>query len=236
MYHPIRAIFIREVKSYFTTPIAYISMIIFLMMYGIYTFYIGMFFERGQADLTPFFEGHPWIYLILIPTITMKTWAEERKSGTIELLLTLPVSSAQAIIGKFLAAWLFLNIIISLTFPMWLTVTYLGQPDNGTILISYMASSLLAGAIIAIGLAFSSLTKNQVIAYITTLIITLILMLSGYPLVTDYISNWGNAIIVDSISSYSLISNYAELTKGLVDLKNLIYFTSLIIFFLFIRC
>lgn len=223
----------RELAGYFTTPIAYVFIVIFLFLSGVFTFYLGNFFERGQADLITFFGFHPWLYLFLIPALTMRLWAEERKSGTIELLLTLPVTMFEAVLGKFLATWLFAGVALVLTFPMWLTVNYLGEPDNGIILASYLGSFLMAGAFIAIGSCISALTKNQVIAFVLSAVVCLIFILSGFPLVLDFFSGWASELIVRTISSFSFLTHFDGISKGVVDLRDLIYFLSLIGFFLF---
>src|SRR2546421_11304584 len=168
-------IFRRELAAYFATPLAYVFIVIFLVMAGVLTFFLGSFFERGQADLQSFFTFHPWLYLVLIPALSMRLWAEERKSGTIELFLTLPIRLAEAVLGKFLAAWVFAGIALALTFPFWLTVNFLGEPDNGVILAGYLASWLMAGAVLAIGAAVSATTKNQGIALIVTASVVFVL-------------------------------------------------------------
>src|SRR5437762_7016892 len=160
------AIFRRELFSYFATPLAYVFIVMFLVLAGVLTFFVGDFFERGQADLQAFFTFHPWLYLVLSPALSMRLWAEERKTGTIELFLTLPIRLSEAVLGKFLAAWCFAGIALALTFPFWITVNVLGAPDNGVIVASYLASWLMAGAILAIGAAISALTKSQVIAFV----------------------------------------------------------------------
>src|SRR5277367_4522955 len=172
-------IFRREFVSYFTTPLAYVFIVIFLVMAGMLNFFVGNFFDRGQADLQPFFAFHPWLYLVLIPALSMRLWAEERKSGTIELFLTLPIRLSEAVVGKFLAAWVFAGIALALTFPFWITVNFLGQPDNGVILAGYLASWLMAGAILAIGAAISATTKNQVIAFILTATLVFVMTVAG---------------------------------------------------------
>ncbi len=226
-------IFKRELFGYFATPIAYVFIVIFLFLSGIFTFYLGNFFERGQADLLPFFSFHPWLYLFLIPALAMRLWAEERKSGTIELLLTLPVTMAQAVLGKFLAAWAFTGIALALTFPMWITVNYLGNPDNGVILASYIGSLLMAGAFLAIGSCISAITKNQVIAFVITVVVCLAFILSGYPMVMDFFTGWAPQVIVDAVSSFGFITHFNAITKGVIDLRDLVYFISLIAFWLF---
>lgn len=226
-------IFKRELFGYFATPIAYVFIVIFLFLSGIFTFYLGNFFERGQADLLPFFSFHPWLYLFLIPALAMRLWAEERKSGTIELLLTLPVTMAQAVLGKFLAAWAFTGIALALTFPMWITVNYLGNPDNGVILASYIGSLLMAGAFLAIGSCISAITKNQVIAFVITVVVCLAFILSGYPMVMDLFTGWAPQVIVDAVSSFGFITHFNAITKGVIDLRDLVYFISLIAFWLF---
>jgi ABC-2 type transport system permease protein len=229
----IGVIFRRELYSYFSTPIAYVFIVIFLLLSGIFSFYLGNFFLRGQADLMPFFMFHPWLYLFLIPALSMRLWAEERKSGSIELLLTLPITVTSAVIGKYLAAWAFTAIALFLTFPIWLTVNYLGNPDNMIILAGYFGSLLMAGAFLAIGSCISAITKNQVIAFIITVVVCLAFILSGYPLVLDFFSSWTPAIIVDTIGSFSFLTHFDAIGKGVIDLRNIIYFASLIAFWLF---
>jgi ABC-2 type transport system permease protein len=226
-------IFQRELQSYFSTPIAYVFIVIFLLMTGIFTFYFGQFFSRGQADLTPFFSFHPWIYMVFIPAITMRLWAEERKAGTIELLFTLPLTTTQIVVGKFLAAWSFTLISLILTMPIWICVNYLGEPDNGVILASYLGSLLMAGGFLAIGACVSAITKNQVVAFVLSLLLCLLINLSGFPMVIDLLKNWLPEIIVDTISSFSFIANFDIITKGIIDLKTLCFFASLIIFSLY---
>ena len=219
----------REVYGYFATPVAYVFIVIFLIMSGLFTFYMGGFFERSQADLTSFFDWHPWLYLFLIPAISMRLWAEERRNGTIELLMTLPISVTQAVLGKFLAAWIFTAISLVLTFPMWITVNYLGNPDNGTIFASYLGSLLMAGGYLAIGSCISSLTKNQVIAFVVTIAVCFLFTVSGMPIVLNFFSSWTPQALLDTIASFSFISNFTDLTKGVIDIRNIIYFLSLII-------
>lgn len=223
----------RELSSYFYTPIAYVFIVVFLLLNGIFTFYFGNFFSRGQADLVPFFSFHPWIYLLFIPAITMRLWAEERKSGTIELLFTLPITPLQAISGKFLAAFIFTAFALSLTFPLWLAVNYLGSPDNGVILASYIGSLCMAGGFLAIGACISALTKNQVIAYILTLLVCLMLNLLGFPMVIDLLRAWMPNILVETVRSFSFLTNFDAINRGLLDLRSLIYFATLIMFSLF---
>jgi len=223
----------RELYSYFATPIAYIFIIIFLFLSGVFTFYLGNFFGRGQADLVTFFAFHPWLYLFLIPALTMRLWAEERKSGTIELLLTLPVTMFQAVLGKFLATWIFTSVALALTFPMWLTVNYLGEPDNGVILASYLGSLLMAGSFIAIGSCISALTRNQVVAFVVTVVLCLVFNLSGFPLVLDFFSGWAPEFVIDAVSSFSFLTHFDGISKGVIDLRDVIFFASLIGFWLF---
>ncbi|MDH3670511.1 MAG: ABC transporter permease subunit [Gammaproteobacteria bacterium] len=226
-------VFKRELTSYFMTPIAYVFIVIFLFLSGIFTFYLGNFFGRGQADLEPFFSFHPWLYLFLIPALAMRLWAEERRGGTIELLLTLPIAMPQAVLGKYLAAWAFTGIALALTFPIWLTANYLGEPDNGVVVAGYVGSFLMAGAFLAIGSCVSCLTRNQVIAFVVTAVVCLIFVLSGYPLVLDFFSSWAPRFLVETISSFSFLSHFNAITKGVIDLRDLIYFASLIAFWLF---
>ncbi|MCK5718621.1 MAG: ABC transporter permease subunit [Thiomargarita sp.] len=226
-------LFWRELVSYFATPIAYVFIVIFLFLSGIFSFYLGNFFERGQADLVPFFNFHPWLYLFLIPALSMRLWAEERKSGTIELLLTLPITIMETVLGKFLAAWAFTAIALALTFPMWISVNYLGNPDNAVIAVSYLGSLLMAGGFLAIGISISALTKNQVIAFVITVVVCLMFILSGFPLVLDFFSGWTPQVILETISSFSFLTHFNAINKGVIDLRDIIYFLSLIAFWLF---
>ena len=229
----VRVIFWRELAGYFSTPIAAVFIVIFLMLSGAFTFYLGNFFARGQADLIPFFDFHPWLYLVLIPALAMRLWAEERKGGTIELLLTLPVTMWEAVLGKFLAAWCFTGIALALTFPMWITVNVLGQPDNGVILAGYLGSLLMAGGFLAIGSCMSALTKNQVIAFIVSVVVCLGFILSGFPLVLEFFSAWAPQFALDAISSFSFLTHFQSISKGVVDLRDIFFFLSLIAFWLF---
>ena len=228
-------IFKRELSSYFTTPIAAVFLVIFLLLSGTFTFYLGNFFGRGQADLRSFFEFHPWLYLVLIPALAMRLWAEERKGGTIELLFTLPVTLAEAVVGKFLAAWCFTAIALVLTFPIWITVNVLGNPDNGVILAGYLGSLLMAGGFLAIGSCISALTKSQVIAFVVSVIVCLAFVLSGFPLVLDFVSGWAPHVIIAAISSFSFLTHFDAISKGVLDLRDLIYFLSLMAFWLFVN-
>jgi ABC-2 type transport system permease protein len=224
----VTAVFRRELASYFATPVAYVFIIIFLLLSGIFTFYLGGFYERGQADLAPFFNFHPWLYLFLIPAISMRMWAEERKSGTIELLMTLPITLAQAVWGKFLAAWCFAGIALALTFPIWLTVNYLGNPDNGAIAAAYVGSLLVSGGFLAIGSCMSALTRNQVIAFILTALLCFFILLSGWPLVLDVVRDWAPTAVVDAVASLSFLSHFESISKGVIDLRDVLYFALMI--------
>ena len=218
----------RELRSYFQTPIAYIFLITFLFLNGLFTFYIGNFFTRAQADLIVFFSFHPWLYMVCIPALTMRTWAEERKTGTIELLFTLPITSFEAVISKFLAAWLFIIIALVLTVPIWLSVNYLGSPDNGVIFASYLGSILMAGAFLAIGVCISAFTKNQVVAFVLTLVICLLFNISGFSLVLDGLTNWLPSKLVATINSFSFLANFDAITKGLIEFTSIVYFCTII--------
>jgi ABC-2 type transport system permease protein len=226
-------VFRRELAAYFATPLAYVFIVVFLVLAGSLTFFLGSFFDRGQADLQPFFTFHPWLYLFLIPAIAMRLWAEERKTGTIELFLTLPITTSQAVLGKFLAAWAFCGIALALTFPLWLTVNVLGEPDNGVILASYIGSWLMAGAFLAIGAAVSALTKNQVIAFVVAAVVCFLLTVSGSGVVLGFFTGWAPQIVVDTIASFSFISHFTSVMRGVIDVKDMMYFVSLIVFFLF---
>lgn len=231
----IGVLFKRELSSYFATPIAYVFIVIFLFLSGIFSFHLGNFFSRGQADLIPFFNYHPWLYLVLIPALAMRLWAEERKSGSIELLLTLPITVTGAVVAKFLAAWAFTGIALVSTFPMWISVNYLGSPDNAVVLSGYIGSFLMAGGFLAIGSCFSALTKNQVIAFVLTAVVCLAFVLSGFPLVLDFFNSWAPQVIIDTIRSFSFLTHFSAISKGVIDLRDLIYFISLIAFWIYIN-
>jgi gliding motility-associated transport system permease protein len=222
----------RELASYFATPLAYVFILIFLMLSSAFTFYLGSFFERGQADLQSFFYWHPWLYLFLIPAISMRLWAEERKSGSIELLMTQPVTLWEAVLGKYLAAWSFAGLALTLTFPMWITVNYLGHPDNGTILAAYIGSLLLAGGYLAIGSCMSALTNNQVIAFILAVVVCFVLLLAGFPIVLDVFRAWMPQWLVDAVASLSFLTHFDSIKKGVIDVRDLLYFAMLGVFFL----
>ena len=229
----IAALFRRELQSYFATPVAYVFIVIFLILMGTFTFYLGGFYERGQADLSAFFNYHPWLYLFLVPAIAMRLWAEERKTGSVELLMTLPVTPWQAVLGKYLAAWAFTGIALVLTFPVWITVTYLGDPDNGAILAAYVGSFLMAGGFLAIGSCLSATTKNQVIAFVLTVVACFAFLLAGFPLVLDVFSAWAPQVIVDGIASLSFLTHFSNISKGVIDFRDLVYFGLLIAVFLY---
>lgn len=229
----IKALFRRELTSYFATPVAYVFIVIFLVLMGTFTFYLGGFYERGQADLQPFFSFHPWLYLFLVPAIAMRLWAEERKTGSIELLMTLPITAWQAVLGKYLAAWAFTGIALMLTFPIWITVNYLGDPDNGVILAAYVGSFLMAGGFLAIGACLSAITRNQVIAFVITVVVSFGFLLSGFPMILDMFSGWAPQAIVDGVASLSFLTHFSSISKGVIDLRDLIYFALLIAAFLY---
>ncbi|MGJ8669130.1 MAG: ABC transporter permease subunit [Oceanococcus sp.] len=221
-------IFRRELAAYFATPLAYIFIVIFLMLTGVFTFYLGNFFGRGQADLQSFFNFHPWLYLFLIPAISMRIWSEERKAGTIELLLTLPITMGQAVWGKFLAAWAFIAIALAGTVPFWITVNILGEPDNGVIFAAYLGSLLMAGAYLAVGICISAATKSQVIAFIVSLMVCFAFTLAGFPLVLDLFSDWLPSGITHAIASLSFLTHFQAIAKGVIDLRDLIFFAAFI--------
>lgn len=221
-------IFKRELASYFSTPLAYVFIVIFLMLSGALTFFLGGWFERGQADLLPFFGFHPWLYLFLVPAIAMRLWAEERKSGTIELLLTLPVTVFQAVLGKFLAAWVFIGIALLLTFPLWISVNYLGNPDNGVILSAYLGSWLMAGAFLAVGSCMSAATNNQVIAFILSVVVCFVFILAGFTLVFDVFKEWAPLPLLDAIASLSFLSHFQAISRGVLDVRDIAFFIVMI--------
>lgn len=226
-------LFKREMMSYFATPLAYIFIVIFLLLAGSFTFYLGNFFERDQADLEAFLQFHPWLYVVLIPAISMRLWAEEINSGTIELLMTLPITTAEAVIGKFLAAWVFAGVALALTFPIWITVNYLGSPDNGAILAGYIGSFFMAGGYLAVGGFLSAVTRSQVIAFVLSTAVCFVLTASGAPLVLNFFSVWAGDEVLAFIRSLSFLDHFQNIIKGVVDIRDVIYFGSLIAFFLY---
>jgi len=223
----------RELRAYFTTPLAYVFIVIFVALNGATTFYFGGLFDRGRADLQPLFGFIPWLYLILIPAVAMRLWADERKTGTLELLMTLPVSTAQAVLGKFLAAWVFTGIALMLTFPIWITVNYLGNPDNGVIVASYLGGLLMAGSYLAIGGFVSAMTRNQVIAFVIGAAVIFLFMMSGLELVYSAFQGWAPDIVVDLIQSFSFLIHYDSIVRGMIDIRDLIFFLSVMGVFLF---
>lgn len=228
-------VFRREFRSYFSTPVAIVFIVIFLMFSGIFTFYVGQFYEREQADLQSFFIYHPWLYLFLMPAIAMRLWAEERKSGTIELLLTLPMRLSSVVIGKFLAAWAFTGVALVLTFPIWISVNYLGQPDNGVILAGYLGSFLMAGAYLAVGAAISATTKNQVVAFVISVAVCFLFIASGLPIVLDFFEGWAGPTLLKTIAGFSFLQRFEGVREGVIELRDFIYFASFIGFWLFMN-
>ena len=229
---PVFAIARRELRGYFATPLAAVFIVIFLLLAGTSTFYLGGFFEAGQADLQVFFRFHPWLYLLLVPAVAMVLWAEERKSGTLELLLTQPVHTWQAVLGKFLAAWAFVALALALTFPLWITVNWLGDPDNGVILASYLGSLLMAGAYLAVGSCLSATTRSQVVAFILTILACLLLLLAGFPLALDPLRSFLPQSAVDAASGLSFLTHFQAIMRGVLDLRDVLYFLLAIAAFL----
>ena len=229
----IKAIIKRELGGYFTSPIAYVFLVIFLVLTGFFTFTVGNFFERGEASLVSFFTWHPWLFLFLVPAAGMRLWSEERRLGTMELLLTMPITTWQAIVGKFLASWAFLALALLLTFPVVITVNYLGDPDNGVIVAGYFGSLLLAGAYLAVSCMTSALTRNQVISFIVSVMICLFLILAGYTPVTDLLTKWANPVVVEVIAAFSVMTHFEGFQRGVLDLRDVVFFASVIGFALF---
>jgi ABC-2 type transport system permease protein len=221
---PALAVMRRELRSYFVTPVAYVFLVIFLVLAGILTFYAGDFYDRNIADLQPFFVMHPWLYLILVPAVSMRMWAEEAKSGTLELLQTLPLTLWQAMLGKFLAAWLFVGLALLLTFPIWITVNYLGSPDNGIIVAGYIGSWLMAGAFLAIGACLSTLTSSQVVAFILTAVVCVLLILVGQSEVVDFFQGALPRKLVNAVAHLSMLRHYEAIARGVLDMRDIIYF------------
>jgi ABC-2 type transport system permease protein len=224
--HNTLAILRREFASYFATPLALVFIVIFLVVALSLTFFFGGFYESGQADLGSFFYFHPWLYLFLMPALSMRLWAEERKSGSIELLMTLPIAPWQAVVGKYLAAWAVAGLALALTFPIWITVNYLGDPDNGVIFAGYLGSLFVAGGMLAIGACISAVTRNQVIAFILSALVCFLFMLSGFSIVLDFMPAWMPQPIVDAVASLSFWTHFASIRKGVIDLRDLLYFIS----------
>lgn len=229
------AIFRRELAAYFATPLAYIFIIVFLALAGLLTFFLGNFFERGRADLQPFFSFHPWLYLFLIPAVAMRLWAEDRKTGAIELLLTLPVPIWAAVLGKFLAAWVFCGAALALTFPFPIAVNILGSPDNGVIFGGYVGSWLLAGAYLAVGAAASALTRNQVIAFVLGAAACFLLTVAGTPVALGMMVSWAPTPLIDAVASMSALVRFQSIARGVIELVDLVYFLSVMAAFLFVN-
>ncbi len=222
----------REFAAYFATPLAAVFLVIFLFLAGLFTFEFGGLFERGQADLRPFFQFHPWLYLFLVPAIAMRLWAEERRLGTIELLMTLPVRLRDLVLGKFLAAWAFCGLALLCTTPIWATVAWLGDPDHGVVVASYLGSFLMAGAFLAIGSFVSALTKNQVIAFIVGVLVCFVFLFLGYPVFLDFLSGWAPRFLVETVASWSFLTHFQALSRGVLDLRDVLFFLSTIVVFL----
>ncbi len=230
----IKTIAKRELASYFTSPVAYVFIVIFLVLSGSFTFLLGGFFERGEASLVrPFFDWHPWLYLFLVPAAGMRVWSEERRLGTLELLLTMPVTASQAIIGKFIASWVFLIIALALTFPTVWTVAYLGSPDMGAIIAGYIGSALLAGAYLAVTCMTSAMTRNQVISFILSVVICFFFIAVGWSPVTDFLGRWMPERFVDLVATFSVLPHFAGFQRGVLDSRDLLFFLSIMGFALF---
>jgi ABC-2 type transport system permease protein len=223
----------RELGAYFTSAVAYVFLVIFLLLTGFFTFTAGNFFERGEASLAAFFGWHPWLYLAVVPAIGMRLWAEERRSGTLELLFTMPIATWQAIVGKFVASWLFIGAALLLTFPAVITVNVLGEPDNGAILAGYVGSFLLAGAYLAITCMTSAMTRNQVVALILSVVVCLFLVLAGFNPVTDLMARWASPAVVDTVAAFSVVTHFDGFQRGVIDTRDLFFFLSVIGFALF---
>ena len=231
---PIWIIVRRELASTFTSPVAYVFLVIFLLLNGFFTFTAGAFFERGESSLASFFMWHPWLYLVLVPAVGMRVWAEERRAGTLELLLTMPIGAWQAIIAKFLASWIFLAVALALTFPAVITVNELGDPDNGMIFAGYVGSLLLAGAYLAITCMTSAMTRNQVVAFIVSVVLCLFLILAGFNPITDLLTRWASPTFVDAVAGFSVMTHFDSFQKGVIALRDLVFFLSVMGFALFV--
>ncbi|MEY4787521.1 MAG: hypothetical protein RL692_1415 [Planctomycetota bacterium] len=223
---PWQVIFRREFRAYFATPLAAVFLVVFLFMSGVFSFSMGGLFERGQADLRSFFQFVPWLFLFLAPALSMRLWAEERRLGTIEVLTTLPIPLWHAVVGKFLAAWFFSLVALALTAPLWMTVSWLGDPDQGVIVAGYIGSAMVSGIFLAIGGFVSALTKNQVIAFVVTIVACFLVLLSGFPLVLNFFRGWMSPGAVEAIASVSVLTHFNSLMRGVVELRDVIYFAS----------
>jgi ABC-2 type transport system permease protein len=223
----------REVAGYFASPVAYVFIVIFLLLTGFFPFMVSGFFDRGQANLQAFFAWHPWLYLFLVPAVGMRMWSEERRLGTIELLLTMPITPWQAIVGKFLASWLILALALVLTFPIVITVNYLGSPDNGVILASYAGSLLLSGAYLSVAAMTSAMTRNQVVSFIVSVVICLFLILAGWPPITNLLTQWASSWFVETVAAFSVMTHFDSIQKGVIDSRDVLFFLSVIGFCLF---
>lgn len=222
----VKPIIKREFGAYFATPLAYVFVVIFLILMGAFTFYLGNFFPRGQADLQSFFVWHPWLYLFLVPALGMRLWAEEHKTGTIELLLTQPVSITEVVLGKYFAAWAMIALSLGLTFPIWITVNILGSPDNGVVIAGYIGSLFIAASFLSVSAALSALTNNQVIAFVLSVVSCFALLLSGYPMVLDFFRAWLPESVVSAVAYLSFLNHYDSILKGVIDLRSFIFFLS----------
>jgi ABC-2 type transport system permease protein len=231
----IKTIAKRELSGYFASPVAYVFIVIFLLLVGFFTFMLGFFFERGEASLRDsFFLWHPWLYLFLVPAVGMRLWSEERRQGTMELLLTMPVTSWQAIVGKFLASWIFLALALALTFPVVITVNYLGHPDNGVIFCAYIGSFLLAGTYLAVSCITSAMTRNQVISFIVSVVICLFLILAGWPPITRMIENlFDSPRLVEAVAAFSVMTHFDGFQRGVIGTRDVVFFLAMIGFSLF---
>jgi ABC-2 type transport system permease protein len=225
-------VFKREFAAYFATPLAFVFIVIFLFAMGTFTFYIGHFFENGIADLSAFFGFHPWVYLFLAPALSMRLWAEDRRNGAVELLLTLPLPPWASVVGKFLAAWAFTAVALALTFPIWITVNLLGSPDNGVILAGYIGSLLMAGGYLAIGSCISATTDNQAIAFVASVAVCFLFALAGAPLVLDFFRAFAPAAVTDAVASFGFLTHFTAIVSGVLDLRDVFFFVSLIALFL----
>ncbi len=233
MFKNLKALTKSEVTGYLVSPAAYVFVIIFLLLSGFFTFMLGHFFQAGEASLGGFFQWHPWLYLFLVPAIGMHLWSDERRLGTIELLFTMPVTPAECILSKFLAAWGFIAIALLMTFPIVITIGYLGSPDWGAIFCGYLGSFLLAGGYLAIAGFTSAIAKSQVVSFIISVVICLFLILAGWPPVTDMFVHWVSPTFVDFIASFSVMTHFMSMQRGVLDLKDVMYYCSVIVFFLF---
>lgn len=218
------AVYRRELRTYVTTPLAYVFLGVFLTALGVFTWEAGNFFSLGRADLAAFFAWHPWLYVVFLPALAMRLWADERAGGTTELLFSLPLGLPGIVLGKLLAAWTVTGIALVLTLPMWITVNYLGEADNAAIALTYGMSVLMAGAYLSVGLALSALTRSQVTAFVLSVLVAFLFTSAGLPIVLSGVADIFGAPFADVIARLSFLTHFEAAQRGVLELRSVIYF------------